>query len=218
MAKQSASALLKSVGKAVPAKSEKKSDIPEIEGMGKLADALTKAVLAFKEAEDDKKSAEEALLPKIDAKYREFAKAGKFTKSFNVVGEKTAGVQITYQDKFSAISADHEDELKSLDPKFDEHFEQKRIISCKRTDLEMLQMLIKKLGKDVTDIFDITLKKTDDATIEMLGKKFGDEFGHIFDVGLQVVAKKDLDTKIHEIPEAALGFVKQAKGAVKLIK
>ena len=215
--KKTAASILNQAASPFPVKkTNSKSTVPNVTGFEKLADQLNNAVAVAKEAEADRKLAEEELLPKLEEYRLKQYRAGKFSKSFNVVGKATNGVQITYQDKFSGISAEHEQELRALDPKFDDHFEQVRSIKLKRTDLEMLQMVIKKLGKNVTDIFEISLKKTDDATIEMLGEKFGNEFANIFEVVLSLIAKEHLDEKLHEIPETAMGFVKQAKGSVKL--
>lgn len=215
MKKTAASALLKAVAKPAPEK-KSKSDVPVLEGFEALADQLNLAVSARKEAEGRAAMAESELLPEIRKEYLKRAKSGAFVKSFDIPGSETGGVQLTWQDKFSDIPVEHEDELRALDPRFDEHFVQKRNISLRNTDVDQIKQLLKLLGPAMSDIFSISLKKTDDATIEMLAKKLGEDFAKTFDITLSLQAKEGLDRSVHEIPDAAMGFVKQAKASVKV--
>lgn len=214
--KKSTAALLKSVAKPeAPKKS--KSDIPDLMGKEKLADKLHSAVVTAKNALVEQAEAEGELLPQVVKEYERLAREGRFTKSINVPGKDTPGVQITFQDKFSAIPASAEDELRRLDPKFDEHFEEVRSLSIKQTDHAAFELLMKKLGKGISDIFSISLKDTSDKTIDMLVSKLGEtDFARLFDVQLGIKAREHLDEKVHELPDAVRPFIKQAKGAVKL--
>jgi len=214
--KKSTAALLKAVARPI-APSKPGADIPDLVGHEKLADDLHEAVVKQKDAEAERKMAEGDLLPLVESEYLKLAQSNSFTKTINVPGKSTGGVQITFQDRFSPIAIENEAELRALDPKFDEHFEQKRSIALKGSDLDVLQLLIKKLGKNISDIFAVSLKDTSDNTIDLLVSKLGEEdFAKLFDVQLSLVAKDHLDEKIHEIPTKARGFIKQAKGAVKL--
>lgn len=214
--KKSTAALLKSVAKPEAPK-KAKSDIPDLLGKEKLADKLHNAVLDAKNASVEQQEAEGELLPEAIKEYERLATLGKFTKSINIPGKETAGVQITFQDKFSAIPATAADELRALDPKFDEHFEETRSLSIKQADHAALEFLMKKLGKGISDIFSISLKDTSDKTIDMLVSKLGEtDFARLFEVQLGIKAREHLDEKVHELPSAVKPFIKQAKGAVKL--
>lgn len=214
--KKSTAALLKSAAKPLDTK-KKASDIPELTGHEKFADKLHNAVLKIKEAGNEVKEAEGELLPLAEAEHARLAASGAFTKTINIPGKATAGVQITWQDVFSAIPSENEEELKKVDPKFDEHFEEVRSLILKQTSHADITFLLKKLGKEITDIFSISLKDTSGATIDMLADKLGaDDFLRLFEIKTGLKTKKGLDEKMHELPAAVKPFLKQAKGAVKL--
>ncbi len=211
-----ASSMLKSLAKPFhKTQKGRKSDIPALLGHEKTADALHEAVKAANDAKAEQASLEEDLLPVVGKEYRRLASDNQFTKSINIPGDKTEGVQITYQDKFVPIPIEHETELRAMDPKFDEHFEQKRSLGMKRADHDAIALLMKKLGKNITDLFSISLNDTSDEAINLLVAKLGqDTFAEMFNVELTLVAKEGLDRKVHELPKTDL--IRQYKGAVKL--
>jgi hypothetical protein len=214
--KKSTASLLKSVAKPIETK-KSASDIPELRGQEAIADELHNAVVAQKDAEVERKDKEELLLPAVTEEYMRLACAGRFTKTINIAGKDTPGIQVSFQDRFSAIPIDAEEELRALDPKFDEHFEQVRSISMKQASFDDLALLMKKLGKGISEIFQVSLKDTSDKTIDTLVAKLGEQdFTRLFEVALSLKAKEHLDEKLHEVPKAAHGFIKQAKGSVKL--
>ena len=215
--KKSTSSLLKDIARPVETKKKAASNIPDINGQEKLADKLHAAVVKAKDAAVEQKEAESDLLPLVEKEYERLARSGHFTKTLNIPGKDTAGIQISFQDRFSPIPIENETELRALDPKFDEHFEETRFLSIKQADHEVIALLMKKLGKNISDMFSISLKDTSDKTIDTLVEKLGaDDFKRLFDVNLGLRAKEHLDEKMHEIPAAAKPFIKQAKGAVKL--
>ena len=175
--------------KALSSKTSKatKSDVVPLEGYEKDADILNKLLKDLKDSETQAKAKKEELLDIVEKVYASNAKNGNYAQTYQVLGEKTSGVNLTWKDQFSKIPSENEEELRSLDPKFDDHFASSR---------------------------EITLKKTDDATIKMLMEALGPKFAVIFDVKMGLVVKEGMDRKQHEVPEAARAFLKQTRSTM----
>lgn len=173
--------------------SKKESDVPEIPGLEVLADEVHELKVAAENAEAAFRVGEDGLLKQVRSVYQAHALDGSFSKSFNIAGEETNGVQVTFQDRFSEIDIANESALKkSLGQDFSKILEQKRVIQ---------------------------LKKTDDATISELVKKLGQEtFERIFEVKLSLVTKSGVDEKQFSLPAAVQELIKQFKASVKLRK
>ena len=190
---------------AISAKLRERSESPKqasavpTEQAGQSVKQLVDQVVAAKAAMVDAEAAyeivESQLLGESGRIYAERAEAGNFAKSMNLDGEQSAGVQVVYTDKFSAIEAgsqQEEDLRKAVGKRFEALFEEKRTIS---------------------------LEKTDDATIELLMEKLGEKaFFDIFKIRVQVAAKKGFDEVQFELPAQVRETIKQAKGSVRLRK
>lgn len=175
----------------------KKNGVPVVEGHEGLADKVHNAYKLNKDAEAAFRLVEGELLGITDGLYSERSKKGDHTKSLDLPGCETSGVQVTYQDKFSALAIEQEPALKAaLGEKYDSLFEQKRELTVKA-------------------------EHTDAKGIKLLREKLGDElFLQIFEIKVTVVAKADMDRRQFELPEgvATLCGLKQAKASVKLRK
>ena len=171
----------------------KNSKVPSISGFEDLADEITQL---YKDAEDSQaafRKREADLIDKVNKKYEEAAVRGTFSKSFNVLGNETSGVQVTYRDQFTALPADKEPELRNaLTDKYDLFFRKDRDISVKITDDETVRFLLSKLGKE--------------------------DFLRIFDVTQKIATKPDMDRKQFTLPVEVKLALKQYKPAIKLIK
>lgn len=174
-----------------------KSSVPEMTGHGALADKAAKAYKAMKDAEAEFRLVEGEVLEVTDAEYAKRSQAGDHTKSLNLKGETTSGVQLTYQDKFSALGIEQKPALmEQLGDNYGVYFEDSRKLTLKE-------------------------ECTDDATIKLLIEKLGvEEFKRIFDIKLAVVCKADMDRKQFDLPEglATLCGLKQAKASLKIVK
>jgi hypothetical protein len=168
----------------------KKKTVPELEGYGDLADTTYEAYKAMKDAEATFKSLEGEILEITSKEYETRATTGNFTKSLNVVGRETAGVQAVYKDQFSAMPNSEKPRLQeALGEKYDQYFEEKR---------------------------ELTLKDTSDTTIKLLLEKLGKEtFCEIFEIKLSIVTKPDMDQHQFELPEDVRP--KQYKPGLRLI-
>lgn len=187
-----ASSFLKKV--AVSESPKKGSSVPLVQVLTKKeADELVALKEQFNDVESRFRVAEAGALSRVREAYRDRALSGDFSKSINIEGEKTEGVQFTFQDRFGQIPADDVATLKvELGKDFDRHFEQKRVL---------------------------TLKSTDDAVIEKLLAKLGEKaFTEIFEVQLPVVAKKGLDKDQFSFSEKAQAILEkiQFKASLKL--
>lgn len=182
---------------AAPKGKKGKPEIPVLEGHEALADRAYGAYRAFKDAEAGFKAVEGEVLGLTGVEYEKRSKGGEHTKSLDIPGGETPGVQVSYADKFSALDVKQEAGLREqLGSKFDAYFEQKRTLTLKADS-------------------------TDDATIKMLLEKLGPEgFRRLFDIKIELVCKSDMDRKQFEIPEAvrALCGLKQSKAALKIRK
>ena len=171
----------------------KTSKVPAVSGFEDLADEVSRLYTENEDAEAAFRKKEADLIAQINKRYEEFAKRGTFSKSINVLGEKTAGVQVSYRDQFVDITADKEADLKNiLTDKYDLFFKKNREISVKITDDDTVRLLITKLGKE--------------------------DFIRIFDVRQKIATKPDMDRKQFTLPSDVKIMLRQYKPAVKLIK
>lgn len=161
----------------------------------RASDKVVKTKVAMEDAVAVYTVAEADLLAITSRIYAERAENGKFAKSMNIDGETTAGVQVVYADKFSAIDADSPAEAslrEALGSKFDSLFTEKRTVA---------------------------LDKTDDATIELLIEKLGEKlFLEIFKVRVQIAPVEGFDKLQFELPSQVRELVKQSKASVRLRK
>jgi hypothetical protein len=185
--------LTANAGKVAP--KGKKGSVPVLSSATALGDRCYRAYVEMKDAAAAFKAVEGEVLDLTNGEYEKRAKSGDFTKSFNLVGEETEGVQVVYSDKFSALPIEAEEGLREqLGEDFDTHFEQKR---------------------------EITLNDTSDETVALLIKKLGAEtVAKLFAIKLSIVAKPDMDRRQFDLPEgvATLAGLKQNKAGVKPIK
>lgn len=174
-----------------PKKKGKKDAIPEIDTAKALADKANKANKALKDAKATLAAVEAEVLEITGPKYEARAKSGDFTKSFNLAGEATPGVQVSYKDAFSAFPIEEKGRLQeALGERYSQYFETKR---------------------------EITVSDTSDDTVKLLLEKLGaEEFKRIFQIGVSVVAKADMDRKQFELPEIVRPV--QHKASVKVRK
>lgn len=167
--------------------SKAKSSVVPLEGYEKESDALNRLLKDAKDLETQAKAKKDEMLDKIEKIYIANAKSGNYAQTYQVLGEKTDGVNLTWKDQFSEIPSENEAELRALDPNFDDHFASNR---------------------------KIILKKTDDATIKMLMEALGPQFAIIFEVKMSLVAKEGMDKRQHEVPTAARVFLKQTRSTM----
>ena len=159
-------------------------------GLGRLADKVYKSYQEFKDAEASFRAVEGEMLVKTDPIYQENAKANQFSKSLNIDGQETPGIQVSYQDRFSPVGSEGETELKELlGNKFDSYFDEKRTLKVADTSDQAVEFLIGKLGKET--------------------------FLKYFEIEVSCVAKKDMDRRQFELSEHERAFLKQYKASVK---
>lgn len=121
--------------------------------------ALVDDVLTKKSNLDDAKAmyevAENGLLTHSDEWYR--SKKGQET---SVKFKGTKGfITTSYKNMFLKIPYENKEVLEQLcGDKFDDYFEEKRVIKMKDTTDEMIGLLIEKLGEDFANIFDVNLE------------------------------------------------------------
>lgn len=169
----------------------KKGAVPELSGHEALADKAYNAYKTSKDAEAAYKALEAEILGVVSPAYEANARAGAFSKSFNLPGEETAGMQVSYKDQFSPMTMEQEPHIRErLGDKYDAYFEQKRELSLIDTSDETIKLLIKKLGED--------------------------EFRRIFEIKLAIIAKPDMDRRQYELPDDVRIFaLKQYKPSLK---
>src|SRR5277367_6115440 len=185
--------------KKLSTETKKKSTVPELGAYSHLADKVAEAKVNLQDAEAVFGSLEGELITHIRQEYEQAANAGDFSKSFNVLGANSDGVQVTFTDRFSAIPGDMEEQLKGNlaatygdggVESFRTYFEEKRSLS---------------------------LTKTDDDTIKMLLEKLGEKtFTEIFKINVTINPKKDMDRNQFDLPAEVRGLLKQANAGVKI--
>jgi len=176
-----------------PNTKSKKHAIPVVAGHGALADKCREAYTTMKDTEATFKAIEEEVLAKVSPEYENSAKRGDFTKTLNVEGTETSGVQLSWKDSFTAIKIEEKPALQEeLGDRFDTYFEEKRDISVVNPCDETIKALITKLGPD--------------------------EFNKYFSVKLSLVAKADMDRKQFGLPASVRNRLNQYKPALKIVK
>lgn len=129
-----------------PAKGRRET--PVLTGLGKLADAAHRAYKLFKDSEAGFRKAESALMELVAPKYEQGAKSGDFSKSYNVEGEETGGVQVKWQDRFKPRSFTDEVLKEVLGDKVGQYYTtQRKLTAAEPTDQD-IQDLIAALGPD----------------------------------------------------------------------
>lgn len=158
-----------------------------------LVDRVFHAYQAAADAQAAFDSLEAQLLEKVGPKYQEHAECGDFTKTLNLSGQETPGLQVNYKDAFKKIPLEKEALLQSkLGEKYDNFFYQKREISLSDTSDETISILLAKLGAE--------------------------DFKKFFKIEMSVGTKADMDRKQFQLaPELRLA-VQQYKPAVKIRK
>lgn len=158
-----------------------------------LYDSMFTAYTHFKDAEASYRALEAELLQRTDEMYAENAQNGTFSKSFNLPGLQTPGVQVSYKDQFTAIPVENEENLKSLlGDKYSQYFDEKRELQLVDTSDDAINQLIAALGED--------------------------KFLKMFSIKLTISAKKDMDRRQFDMNTNARAFLKQYKASVKLGK
>ena len=186
------SSFLKKVSK--PDAPKKGSSVPSVQVITpEQADSLANLKQAYNDAESRFRVAEGDALKAVRSAYRDRAISGDFSKSINIDGEETPGVQFSFQDRFGAIVKEDADVLREeLGSAFEKHFEERRVL---------------------------TLKSTDDAAIEKLLGKLGEKlFQELFEVQLPVHAKPGMDKEQFSFSDKAQAILEKAqfKASMKL--
>lgn len=173
-------------------KKPKQKEYPEL-SFQQEADQVYRAKLTLEEAETNFRAAERRLLDLVRPEYENHAERGEFSKTFEVTGLDTPGVQVNYKDAFTSISFDKEELLKKkLGEQYEYFFFQKRII-C--------------------------LADTSDPTIRVLLAKLGEEdFKKFFKIEMCVATQQDMDRKQFELSAEVRLVVQQHKPSLKLRK
>lgn len=183
-------------GAAAPkAKAKGKSGVPTVEGSEELTDKVAKLYQEFKTAESDFRAEEAKLLEVSRAEYEKRSRSGNHAKTMNYAGKESGGVQIVYQDRFTAMSGDSETTLRQeLGENYSTYFEQKR---------------------------ELELSDTSDATIQELLSVLGpDKFRAMFNIKISIVCKDDMDKNQFRIPQTIreLAGLTQYKASIKVVK
>jgi len=157
-----------------------------------LTDRVYHAYQAVKDAEGAYASLEGQLLELVTPEYETHAKS-EFSKTFNVAGQETPGVQVSFKDAFCKIPLEQEAALQAImGSRYEDFFFQKREISMVDTSDESIQALLADLGEE--------------------------KFAKYFKIDLSVGTKQDMDRKQFQLPPEARLAIKQYKPALKIRK
>jgi len=173
-------------------KKTKKKGNPEL-CFRQEADQVFHAKLALEEAKANFQTVERNLLELVSPEYEAHAERDEFSKTFEVAGQDTPGVQVSFKDAFHTVPLDKEQLLKKkLGEKYNYFFYQKR---------------------------NICLADTSDATIRVLLAKLGEEdFKKFFKIEMCVATRQDMDRKQFELSAEVRLVVQQYKPSLKLRK
>jgi hypothetical protein len=172
--------------------SKKKSEEREyVFGYEFLVDSVITLKKKLSDIEAKYKLEETRLLSEAGKLYEDQGKRGDYKTNILFAGNQTEGAMVVFSDKFSAIPQEKEKFLRDLDPDYDRHFTEKRVLS---------------------------LKDTGDAVIEELVSLLGEEkFLKYFEVKISIVAKNGLAKEQFHLPAELREELKQAKPAVRLV-
>ena len=99
MAKKSAAAIdvdaILGVAAASSAEAKSASKVPQVSGYEDIADEIVKLYKQAEDAEAAFRKKEADLISQVNALYEKYASQGNFSKSFNIAGDDTPGVQVT---------------------------------------------------------------------------------------------------------------------------
>lgn len=172
---------------------KKVSTNPEVDVDGELADRVYNSYQEMKDKEAAFQALEAQLLEKVAPEYEGAARGGSFSKTINVQGKFTPGVQISWKDQFKDLPLDSESMLRSvLGDRFTAYFEQVRKITLADTSDEAVQTILNKLG-------------------ETLFKKY-------FSIDIRIGCKADMDRRRWELPEQIKNSLQQYKPSLKIRK
>jgi hypothetical protein len=149
-------------------------------------------------AEAKFKLVESEVLKVSNPEYVKRSRSGHHTKSLDVLGDITKGVQVVYSDRFADLPVDQESYLREkLGHKFGSYFEQSRKLSLR--------------DEAAAD---------DDFIRKLLGLLGPEGFAKAFVVKVSLACKDDMDRRQFEIPEEVRlrAGIKQAKPGVKPIR
>lgn len=156
-----------------------------------ISDLVHEAYLVHKDAETAFRTVEGTLLEQVRVKYEEHAEEGKFSKTFDVQGTDTPGVQVSFKDSFSDVPIEKKDLLrKKLGEKFDHFFEEKRKLSLKDAGDETIKFLMGKLGQE--------------------------KFFELFNVEVSLTCRPEMDRKQFDLSPEVRMAIKQNKPSVKV--
>lgn len=148
---------------AIKKQSEKRGKTPKIEkgdAQAKAADQVNETKIAFQDAETAFKLASQNLIENfIQPEYAKRAVKGAFSKSFNVPGLNTSGVQVVYQDRFTPISRKSIEDFQSIERAIGDHigcFEKQIQVKLRDPSPESFAKLAALLGERLHEMFDIT--------------------------------------------------------------
>lgn len=114
-----------------------------------LADRLYEAYRAKQDADARFQALEAELLKEMAEVYRDYAEQGEFSKTFNVSGDESPGMQVIFTDRFSDLPLEKENALQELlGEKYNKYFFQRRNISVADTSDETLKLILSKLGEE----------------------------------------------------------------------
>lgn len=131
-------------------KKKGRRETPVVNGYEDLADKAHRAYKAFKDAEVEFRQAEGALYEHIAPLYEQGALNGDFSKSFNVSGDETGGVQFKWQDRFKPCSYQQGAVLLSVlsEVKLRQHYMVSRKLTAVEPSDQDIRDLIAALGED----------------------------------------------------------------------
>lgn len=152
-----------------------------------IADRLIELYRAMNDASASYNALELRVIEVLKEEYEERAK-GDFTKTLNVPGRLTPGMQYSFKDAFKAIPPEKEEALRRiLGAEFDKFFVQKRTIKMVDTSNEAIGLLLAALGPE--------------------------KFKQIFSIQKSIETRPDMDRRQFLLPAEARLALEQHKPA-----
>lgn len=187
--------VLRKANKAGATKTAKKNHV-RLENESTLVDKVAELKQELADLETKYEQTEQQLIDRARVLYDAERQANNYQTAIECEGNKTNGLMVVFADKYLALPVEMEDDLKKVDPKYDQHF------------LELREIKVKK------DAF--ADKTVSDSTIKLLIDKLGeDKFTEIFDITVKIGTVKGLASIIDSVPTAARGLLTQAKPSVR---